>query len=149
MEKMDSIEIIAKYAEEAADVVQKDRDNLRDELLSDLKGRYRTLFKIVIGRQLPLGKLEKEDFGREMDRLYDLQQVYLRRSVRQFGDFHARAQPIYDTAIDVVLSIEPYSKWQKIRIRGLLTVRQRSCGHYVGSVIKPYSLFPFLMNVFI
>jgi hypothetical protein len=134
MEKMDSIKIIAKYAEEAADVVQKDRDNLRGDLLSDLQGRYRTLFKIVIGRQLPLGKLEKEDFGREMDRLYDLQQVYLRRSARQFGDFHARAQPIYDTAIDVVFSIAPYSKWQKIRIRDLLTVRQRSCGQYIASI---------------
>lgn len=101
----------------------KAKTDLRLELNADLLMRYRSLFKMVMERKLPLSRVEVRDIGQELDRLDDLYQVYLRRSSPRFTDGHHRATPIYDLALELILIAKPYTNKYNHTLRTYLTVR--------------------------
>jgi len=117
---MNSVSALANYIEEALKVVQRSR--LRPELYSDIVNRYSKLFNNIMDRKLPYGRLELEDFNRELDRLFDLEQAYARRSSPQYGDEHSKAQPFYDQALKLILSHKRYTGESKSQLRELFEV---------------------------
>lgn len=104
---------------------------LTDGLLADLHRKYRQLLTNIQSRQLPLSKFEIRDIGRELLRLFDMYQAYLRRSNPRFTDGHTRATPIYDRVLEIVNDPKPYIGRRKQELHNLLNVSpQNSILHY-------------------
>ena len=119
---MQSIEVISTYGRDSIKAMIKAGTELKRELAHTLWEKYTDLFVFLITRELPLSRMEVEDFDREFARLFDTYQLYLRRSVPQFYDGHTRATPLYLRATAVVSSLKPYTEKTKEDLYGILKV---------------------------
>jgi hypothetical protein len=114
-----SIEILVKHGKEAIKGLT-DPKLTKFALKEQLTKQYQSLFEILMKRSLPLSTNETKDFDREFDRLFDLQQLYLRGS--QMAPGNTLAGPIYERSLKEINTTGIYSPSLKANIHKVIKV---------------------------
>jgi len=76
-----------------------------------------------MGRSLPLSSTELKDFDREFERLFDLQQLFIRGSKIQPGN--TLANPIFDDALKTINASYIYTPKLKLKILQYIQVNNQ------------------------
>lgn len=123
--KWRSIELLMRHGNDCLVVLTEAEREFSPSLLVELKQRYTQLFDNLSKRQLPLSKMEIKDFDCEFERLFDLKQLYKRKSSHQFTIYRGRVEPLFQQAKNVIDSLKIYGSTQKQALRSLLKVKEK------------------------
>ncbi|CAG7834108.1 unnamed protein product [Allacma fusca] len=83
------------------------KQDLTDDCRNDLIAKYKSLFKILLSRKLPLSHQEISDFEQEFDRMHDFYRLGLRRGIEKFTTFNG-AEFLFNETRKILCKNVPY-----------------------------------------